>query len=74
MYVTESETRLMNKISERKSEVSNLRELVEEKYKDVFEAAKEGEQRCFNGKRWGGHVVLIVVDATLDSIGLNHFR
>jgi hypothetical protein len=44
------------------------------KYGDVLEAAREGEQRCFNGKRWGGHALLIVVDAALDSIGLSYFQ
>jgi len=39
-----------------------------------LEAAREGEQRCFNGERWSGHAVLIVVDAALDSIGLNYFQ
>ena len=51
-----------------------MRKTIQEKYKDVLEAAREGEQRCFNGKRWGGHAVLIVVDAALDSIGLNYFQ
>ena len=48
--------------------------LFQEKYGDVLKAAKDGEQRCFNGKRWGGRAVLIVVDAALDSIGLNYFQ
>ena len=51
-----------------------MRDLVWEKYGDVLEAAREGEQRCFSGKRWGGNAVLIVVDAALDSIGLNYFQ
>jgi hypothetical protein len=51
-----------------------LSKLVQEKYRKVLDAAREGEQRCFNGKRWNGHVVLIVVDAALDSIGLNYFQ
>ena len=51
-----------------------LRELVQKKYKDVLKAAMEGEQRCFHGKRWDGQAILIVVDAALDSIGLNYFQ
>jgi len=51
-----------------------LKELIEEKYGHVLKAAKEGEQRCFNGKRWGGHAILILVDAALDSIGLSYFK
>lgn len=39
-----------------------------------MEAARDGEQRCFDGKRWGGNAVLIVVDAALDSIGLSYFQ
>jgi len=51
-----------------------LRDLIQEKYGDVLGAAREGEQRCFNNTRWGGHAILIVVDAALDSIGLNYFK
>jgi len=51
-----------------------LRELVQKKYRNVLEAAREGEQRCFHGKRWDGRAILIVVDAALDSIGLNYFQ
>ena len=51
-----------------------MKELVLKKYKDVLEAAMEGEQRCFQGKRWDGQAILIVVDAALDSIGLNYFQ
>lgn len=47
---------------------------VQEKYKDFWWAAKKGEQRCVKGRRWGGHPILIVVDAVLDSIGLNYFQ
>ncbi len=51
-----------------------MRKLVQRMYGGVLEAALEGERRCFAGKRWGGHTVLIVVDAALDSIGLNYFK
>ena len=51
-----------------------MKRLVQETYGDVLDAAREGERRCFDRKRWGGHVVLIVVDAALDSIGLNYFK
>ena len=51
-----------------------MRKTIQEKYRDVLEAAREGEQRCFNGERWGGRAILIVVDAALDSIGLNYFQ
>ena len=51
-----------------------VRKLFEDKFFDVLKAAREGESRCFNGKRWGGNVVLIVVDAAIDSIGLNYFK
>lgn len=51
-----------------------MKEFVDKKYKDVLEAAREGEQRCFNGKRWDGQAILVVVDAALDSIGLNYFQ
>ncbi|MBC8521452.1 MAG: hypothetical protein H8D26_05620 [Methanomicrobia archaeon] len=48
--------------------------MFEERFKDVLDSAKEGELRCFNGKRWDANAVLIVVDASLDSIGLNYFK
>lgn len=47
---------------------------VEEIYRSVLEAAREGEARCFRGERWKGHAILIIVDAALDSIGLNYFQ
>ncbi len=49
-------------------------DLFREEYGEVLKIAEEGEQRCLNGKRWGGNAVLIVVDAALDSIGLNYFQ
>lgn len=51
-----------------------MRKRVEEAYGEVMETAREGEQRCLNGKRWEGHAPLIIVDAALDSIGLNYFQ
>jgi len=51
-----------------------LEKRVEEIYGDVLEAAREGEERCFKGERWKGHAILIIVDAALDSIGLNYFQ
>jgi len=53
---------------------SSLRKRVEEIYGGVLGAAREGEERCFKGKRWKGHAILIIVDAALDSIGLNYFQ
>ena len=50
------------------------REIFEDRFEEVIEVAKEGELRCLNGKRWDGNAVLIVVDASLDSIGLNYFK
>lgn len=43
-------------------------------FREVLDAAREGEQRCLTGKRWDGNALLIVVDAALDSIGLNYFQ
>ncbi len=51
-----------------------LKKALEEKYLEVLEEARKYEQRVKNGKRWGGNVVLIVVDSALDSIGLNYFK
>lgn len=57
-----------------KKDAIRLKEIIQEKYGHVLEAAKEGERRCLGGKRWGGHAILILVDAALDSIGLNYFQ
>ena len=51
-----------------------LSEIFEDRFKEVLAAAKEGELRCLQGKRWDGNAVLIVVDASLDSVGLNYFK
>jgi len=51
-----------------------LKKIFEDRYEEFLEVAKQGEQRCFDGKRWSGHAVLVVVDAALDSIGLNYFQ
>ncbi len=50
------------------------RETFEDRFEEVLAAAKEGELRCLNGKRSDGNAVLIVVDASLDSIWLNYFK
>ena len=42
-------------------------------FKDVLEEAQKYERRCLEGKRWDGNAVLIVVDASLTSIGVNYF-
>lgn len=51
-----------------------MKNRVEEAYGEVLETAREYERRCFEGKRWGGHALLIIVDAALDSIGLKYFQ
>ena len=51
-----------------------LRRRFEERFASVLEAAREGERRCLRGERWGGSAVLMLVDAALDSIGLNYFN
>ncbi len=53
---------------------NNLRRRFEERFSDVLDAAHEGARRCMSGKRWGGSAVLMLVDAALDSIGLNYFN
>jgi hypothetical protein len=35
------------------------REIFEEKFKSVLEEAKKGEERCLQGRRWGGNALLI---------------
>jgi len=54
--------------------MQKAKEIFGDRFKEVLAAAKEGELRCLNGKRWDGNAVLIVVDASLDSIGLNYFK
>jgi len=43
-------------------------------FKDVLDEALSYEKRCLEGKRWGGNPLLIIIDAALDSIGLNYFK
>ncbi len=50
------------------------KDIFEDRFKQVLAVAKEGELRCFTGKRWSGNAVLIVVDAALDSTGLQYFN
>jgi hypothetical protein len=50
------------------------KEIFEDRFEEVLAAAKEGELRCLQGNRWDGNAVLIVVDASLDSVGLNYFK
>ena len=50
------------------------KKIFEDRFEEVLAAAKEGELRCLNGRRWDGNAVLIVVDASLDSVGLNYFK
>lgn len=71
----------MGKIAEKAGEerglvekASDLRKLVQAKYGIVLRAAKEGERRCLEGRRWSGNALLIVIDTALDSIGLNYFQ
>jgi len=54
--------------------MTGLKEMFEDRFEEVLAAAKEGELRCLQGKRWDGNAVLIVVDAALDSVGLHYFN
>ncbi|VUT27578.1 MAG: hypothetical protein SYNGOMJ08_00124 [Candidatus Syntrophoarchaeum sp. GoM_oil] len=51
-----------------------MRTIFEKQFEDVLEATREGEKRCLSTTRWGGDPVLMVVDAALDSTGLNYFN
>jgi hypothetical protein len=42
-------------------------------YMEKVPALKVHCQRCLNVERWGGSIVLMIVDAAFDSIGLNYF-
>ncbi len=53
---------------------SGLREIFEDRFRAVLPAAREGEQQCLSGNRWEGNAILIVIDASLDSSGLNYFK
>lgn len=43
-------------------------------YMDKTTGLKKFCDRCLKTERWGGNVVLMVVDAAFDSIGLNYFN
>jgi hypothetical protein len=52
--------------------MSSLKEIVES-YMQKVSGLKEHCERCLRTERWGGSVVLMVVDAAFTSIGLNYF-
>ncbi len=52
--------------------MSLLRGIVDS-YMQKVSGLKEHCERCLRTERWGGSVVLMVVDAAFTSIGLNYF-
>lgn len=52
--------------------MSLLKEIVES-YMQKVSGLKEHCERCLRTERWGGSIVLMVVDAAFTSIGLNYF-
>jgi hypothetical protein len=52
--------------------VSSLKEIVDT-YMERVSGLKEHCERCLRTERWNGSVVLMVVDASFTSIGLNYF-
>ncbi|MCW1296823.1 MAG: hypothetical protein OH319_04030 [Candidatus Parvarchaeota archaeon] len=50
------------------------KKIYESYFSDVIEEAKYYANLCFSGKRWYGNALLIIIDACLDSIGLNYFK
>ena len=50
----------------------SLREIVDS-YMRKVSGLREHCDRCLRTERWGGSVVLMVVDAAFTSIGLNYF-
>ena len=48
--------------------------MIEEKFRSVLKEAREYEKKCLNGEIWYGNAVLMVVDASLTSIGINYFK
>jgi hypothetical protein len=52
--------------------MSLLKNIVDS-YMEKVSGLKEHCERCLRTERWGGSVVLMVVDAAFTSIGLNYF-
>lgn len=52
--------------------LSSLKRIVDE-YMEMVPGLREHCERCLRTERWGGSVVLMVVDAAFTSIGLNYF-
>lgn len=52
--------------------MSSLKNIVDD-YMQKVSGLKEHCDRCLRTERWGGSVVLMVVDAAFTSIGLNYF-
>lgn len=59
--------------SSRVIHMAKLREVVED-YTSRTTSLGRFCDRCLRTERWGGNVVLMVVDAAFDSIGLNYFN
>jgi len=53
-------------------EAKKVKEIFE-KYLDSLKGLKEHCDRCLRTERWGGSVLLMIVDAAFTSIGLNYF-
>ena len=50
-----------------------LKEIIDE-YMQKVPVVKDYCKRCLETKRWGGSVVLMVLDAAFTSVGLNYFQ
>lgn len=53
-------------------QISLLKKVVDS-YMDKVSSLREHCERCLRTERWGGSVVLMIVDAAFTSIGLNYF-
>ena len=51
-----------------------MKELIEQKFRNVLKEAQDYEKKCLKGEIWEGNTVLMVVDAALTSIGINYFK
>jgi hypothetical protein len=47
--------------------------IVVDKYMSMVPEVKTYCERCLESRRWDGNVLLMVIDASFDSIGLNYF-
>jgi len=51
-----------------------IKEIIDRYISPIYPEVKSFCEKCLNSERWEGNVVLMVIDASFNSIGLNYFK